>query len=42
LGDFVSGYSYQMSVRTGLPDHTIQTKCQSQRPSDVETTVNSI
>jgi hypothetical protein len=28
-GDFVSGYSYHMSVRTGLPDHTIQTKFQS-------------
>jgi hypothetical protein len=25
-----------MSVRTGLPDHTMQTKFQSQRPSDVE------
>jgi hypothetical protein len=41
-GDFVSGYSYHMSVRTGLPDHTMQTKFQSQRPSDVETTVPSI
>jgi hypothetical protein len=37
-GDFVSGYSYHMSVRTGLPDHTMQTKYQSQRPSDVENT----
>jgi hypothetical protein len=27
-GDFVSGYSYHMSVRTGLPDHTMQTKFQ--------------
>jgi hypothetical protein len=25
-GDFVSGYSYHMSVRTGLPDHMKQTK----------------
>jgi hypothetical protein len=41
-GDFVSGYSYHMSVRSGLPDHTIQTKFQSQRPSDVETPVPSI
>jgi hypothetical protein len=40
--DFVSGYSYHMSVRTGLPDHTMQTKFQSQRPSDVETPVPSI
>jgi hypothetical protein len=23
-GDFVSGYSYHTSVRTGLPDHTFQ------------------
>jgi hypothetical protein len=29
-----SGYSYHMSVRTGLPDHTMQTKFQSQRPKD--------
>jgi hypothetical protein len=29
-GDFVSGYSYHTSVRTGLPDHTMQTKLQSQ------------
>jgi hypothetical protein len=41
-GDFVSGYSYHMSVRTRLPDHTMQTKFQSQRPSDVETPVPSI
>jgi hypothetical protein len=34
-GDFVSGYSYNMSVRTGFPDHTMQTKFQRQRPSDV-------
>jgi hypothetical protein len=31
-----------MSVRTGLPDHTMQTKFESQRPSDVETPVPSI
>jgi hypothetical protein len=37
----VSGYSYHMSVRTGLPDYTIQTKFPSQRPSDVETPVPS-
>jgi hypothetical protein len=41
-GDFVSGYSYHMSVRTGLPDHTMQLQFQSQRPSDVETHVPSI
>jgi hypothetical protein len=41
-GDFGSGYSYDMSVRTGLSDHTKQTKFQSQRPSDVETPVPSI
>jgi hypothetical protein len=35
-GDFVSGYSYHMSVRTRLPDHTLQTKFQSQRPRDVK------
>jgi hypothetical protein len=35
--DFVSGYSYHMSVRTRLSDHTKQTKFQSQRPNDVET-----
>jgi hypothetical protein len=40
--DFVSGCSYRMSVRTGLPDHTMQTKFHSQRPSDVETPVPSI
>jgi hypothetical protein len=40
-GDFLSGYSHHMSVRTGLPDHTMQTKFQSQQPSDVETTVPS-
>jgi hypothetical protein len=37
-----SGYSYHMNVCTGLPDHTMQTKYQSQRPSDVETPVPSI
>jgi hypothetical protein len=37
-----SGNSYHMSVRTGLPDHAMQTKFQSQRPSDVETPVPSI
>jgi hypothetical protein len=36
-GDFVSGDSYHMSVRTRLSDHTMQTKFQSQRPRDVET-----
>jgi hypothetical protein len=41
-GDFVSGYSYDINVRTGLPYHTIQTKFQSQPPSDVETPVHSI
>jgi hypothetical protein len=41
-GDFVSGYSYHMSVRTRLSDHKMQTKFQSQRPSDVETHVPSI
>jgi hypothetical protein len=41
-GDFVSGYSYHMSVRTRLSDHTKQTKFQSQRPNDVETPVPSI
>jgi hypothetical protein len=41
-GYFVSGYSHHMSVRTGLLDHTMQTKFQSQRPSDVETPVPSI
>jgi hypothetical protein len=40
-GDFVSGYSYHMSVHTRLPDHTMQTKFQSQRPSDVKTPVPS-
>jgi hypothetical protein len=40
--DFVSRYSYHMSVRTRLPDHTKQTKFQSQRPNDVETSVPSI
>jgi hypothetical protein len=38
----VSGYSYYMSVRTRLSDHTKQTKFQSQRPNDVETPVPSI
>jgi hypothetical protein len=37
----VSGYSYHMSVRTGLPDHTMQTKFQRQLPSDDETHVPS-
>jgi hypothetical protein len=41
-GDFVLGYSYHMIARTGLPDHTMQTKFQSQRSSDVETPVPSI
>jgi hypothetical protein len=41
-GDFVSGYSYHMSVRTRLSDHTKQTKFQSQRPNDVETPVRSL
>jgi hypothetical protein len=41
-GVFVSGYSYYMSVRTRLSDHTKQTKFQSQRPNDVETPVPSI
>jgi hypothetical protein len=41
-GDFVLGYSYHMSVRTRLSDHTKQTKFQSQRPNDVETPVPSI
>jgi hypothetical protein len=42
-GDFVSGYSYHISVRTMLSDHTKLTKFQSQRlPSDVETPVPSI
>jgi hypothetical protein len=36
LGDFVSDYSYHMSVRTRLPDITKQTKFQSQRPCDVK------
>jgi hypothetical protein len=41
-GDFVSGYSYQMSVRTRLSDHMKQTKFQSQRSNDVITPVPSI
>jgi hypothetical protein len=41
-GDFVPGYSYHVSVRTGYPVHTMQTKFQSQRPSNVETPVPSI
>jgi hypothetical protein len=41
-GDFVSGYSYHMSVCTRLSDHMKQTKFQSQRPNDVETPVPSI
>jgi hypothetical protein len=41
-GDFLLGYSYHMSVRTGLPDHTMQTKFQRQLPIDVETPVPSI
>jgi hypothetical protein len=40
--DFVSGYSYHMSVHTGLADQTKQTKFQNQRPSDVNTSVPSI
>jgi hypothetical protein len=32
-GDFVSGYSYHMSVRTRLSDHKKQTKFQRQRPT---------
>jgi hypothetical protein len=35
-----SGDSYRMSVRTGLPDQTKQTKFQSQRPSDVKNMLN--
>jgi hypothetical protein len=34
LGDFVSGYSYHMIVLTELPHHTMQTKFQSQWPSN--------
>jgi hypothetical protein len=30
--DFVSGYSYHASIRTGLPDHTMQTKFRIQQP----------
>jgi hypothetical protein len=41
-GDFVSGYSYHMSVRTGLPDHTMQTKFQSQLPRYVESCTCSL
>jgi hypothetical protein len=41
-GDFVLGYSYHMSVRTRLSDHTKQTKFQSQRPNDFETPAPSI
>jgi hypothetical protein len=41
-GDFVSGYSYHMSVGTRFSDHTKQTKFQSQEPNDVETPVPSI
>jgi hypothetical protein len=37
-----SGNSYHMSIRTGLPDQTMQTKFQIQRPSDVETPFPSI
>jgi hypothetical protein len=37
-GDFVSWYSYHMSVSTSLPDKTKQTKFQSQQPSDVKNT----
>jgi hypothetical protein len=36
-GDIVSGYSYHMSVHTGLPNHAMQTKFQCQRASGVET-----
>jgi hypothetical protein len=41
-GDFVSGYSYHMSVRSRLSDHKKPTKFQSQRPNNVETPVPSI
>jgi hypothetical protein len=41
-GEFVSGYSLHMSVRTRLSDHKKHTKFQSQRPNDVETPVPSI
>jgi hypothetical protein len=37
-GDFLSDYSYHMSVRTRLPDITKQTKFQSHQPSDVKNT----
>jgi hypothetical protein len=37
----VSGYSYRMSVRTMLPDHTKQIEFQK-RPSNVSTPVPSI
>jgi hypothetical protein len=37
-GDFVSDYSYHMSVRTRLPNIMKQTKFQSQRPNDVKNT----
>jgi hypothetical protein len=40
-GDFVSDYSYHMSVRTRLPDITKQTKSQNQQPSDVKNTCSS-
>jgi hypothetical protein len=42
VGGLGSGYSYHMSVRTRLSDHTMQTKVQSQRPSNVETHVPCI
>jgi hypothetical protein len=42
LGDFVSGYSFHMSVRTRLSDRTKQPKFQSQWPNDVEAPVPSI
>jgi hypothetical protein len=29
----VSGYSYHMSVRTGLPDHTMQRADQMSKPT---------
>jgi hypothetical protein len=37
-GDFVSGYSYYMSVRTRLSDHTKQTKFQSQPVPSISST----
>jgi hypothetical protein len=40
--DFVSGYSYHMSVRTRLSDHAMQTKFQSQRSSDVAKFIGAV